>query len=314
MSEKAATPSLPDVQSKKDEYLPHYVRRPAHTQLEPLKNYKDKSTNELIRYVMDACKISLDGDVISHETISEFFCHYLSETAEKGSHNLGIVLHTGSIIFEALAVTYAAISCVLQSQTSPTEIIENLEHDDIVVFIKEESRERYRFDKISTENGIRYAVLKSADKAKTTNNTTKVPSDHWNQIIPYNGSAEVLGGIGFKKGRPAKFRLFNSVLGMKSSDIPYLSDTSTVILMSKEHADHLMECLTISYGDITVYVSNLATASYYTENDEYPYKGNIGKNEPALKFTGKLFVARKLIKSKRGNRHIGLLICGDDII
>lgn len=45
----------------------------------------------------------------------------------------------------------------------------------------------------------------------------------------------------------------------------------------------------------------MVTASYFTEEDEYRYGGNAGKNEPTLKFTAKVSAARPitLVKARK---------------
>ena len=66
-----------------------------------------------VRNILEKCVIRLDGEAISKEAISQSFLSFLSEVSAQHEHNIGIVLHTGSIIFDALAVLWAAISSML---------------------------------------------------------------------------------------------------------------------------------------------------------------------------------------------------------
>ena len=53
----------------------------------------------------------------SKEVLIRAYAEFLSQTVEKNKHNVGIVLHSGSLCFDALILTYAAITNLLFNQT-----------------------------------------------------------------------------------------------------------------------------------------------------------------------------------------------------
>lgn len=72
--------------------------------------------------------------------------------------------------------------------------------------------------------------------------------------------------------------------------------------------------LTFRFGKTEIKLTDLVLVSYYTESDqEYQYGVNPSKNEPVIKLTGKVSVARKLLLHRGGNRHIGLIVLGEDL-
>lgn len=56
------------------------------------------------------------------------------------------------------------------------------------------------------------------------------------------------------------------------------------------------------------------TASYFTEEKEYHYGGNVGKNEAMLKFTSSVSVGLNMTYETEGNSHLGIMVCGNDLI
>lgn len=101
---------------------------------------------------------------------------------------------------------------------------------------------------------------------------------------------------------------------MEDAEIPRTVDTSTVIVMSREEANELVGSISFRFDDTDIKLTDLVPVSYYTEsNREYQYGVNLSKNEPVIKITGKVSVARKLLLKKGGNRHIGLVVCGEDL-
>ena len=59
---------------------------------------------EAIMKVLENCDVLLDGEVISKELLMRSFAEFLSTTTERDTHNVGYVLHTGSVCFDALAL------------------------------------------------------------------------------------------------------------------------------------------------------------------------------------------------------------------
>lgn len=155
----------------------------------------------------------------------------------------------------------------------------------------------------------KYIVLES-DK----NSRKYLPESRWTKIVPYFGSSKSMDGRGLRRESKKRYDFFRSVLGMEDAEIPRTVDTSTVIVMSREEANELVGSISFRFDDTDIKLTDLVPVSYYTEsNREYQYGVNLSKNEPVIKITGKVSVARKLLLKKGGNRHIGLVVCGEDL-
>ena len=62
-----------------------------------------------MKSIIDKCDVCIDGNVISKELLIKTLSNFISSTIEDKCHNIGIVLHTGSICFDAILLDYAAI-------------------------------------------------------------------------------------------------------------------------------------------------------------------------------------------------------------
>ncbi|SEA76684.1 hypothetical protein SAMN05216349_12738 [Oribacterium sp. KHPX15] len=273
------------------------------------------TVSEAMRNVMDKCEILVDGNVISKEVLMRSFAEFLSQTIEKKKHNVGVVLHSGSLCFDALIITYAAITNLMFNQTNTVDILESINTGDIVLY-GEKKKQRYIFNGYvdgsvigKVYRGARYIKLSQDDGG-----SKYVAENSWRLIEPYNGKAKRLDGRGIRNKGKQREEFFIEVLGVQSKDIPSLIDTSTVLVMPRDEADRLIKGITIRFDGKEAKLLDLVTASYFTEDDEYSFGGNTGKNEPVLKVCAKVSVARNLILSRNGNSHIGLIIMGQEII
>lgn len=260
-----------------------------------------------VRNILEKCVIRLDGEAISKEAISQSFLSFLSEVSAQHEHNIGIVLHTGSIIFDALAVLWAAISSMLANETSPEDLVRSLRAgEDLVEYA---NYGRCRFEGIFEEKGVPQARLIQDDRYKTS---YIIPVTSWPKITPYQGKATRLDGRGSRSGKAKRKKFYTEVLNVKERDIPSVTDVSTVFIMPREKADALVKGLSICHNDEVYELLDLITASWYTEKEEYNYSGNAGKNEPVLKFAGSISTGRMQLLKRDGNHHIGLFICDSD--
>ena len=263
-----------------------------------------------VRNIVERCLILLDGMVISKEDISQSLMAFFSRVSEQRAHNIGVVLHTGSIVFDALAVFWAAIASLLSNESSPEETVRALQKGDLVIH---KGTDRCRFEGLTTIGGEEYAELAQDDRY---NSRIKVHISQWGQIMPYLGNSTRLDRRGVRgRGQDQKKQLFyTQVLNVAEQDIPSVTDTSTVFIMPRDRADCLLKGLCVSFGSEMVNLLDLVTASFYTDSDEFPYGGNSGKNEPVLKFASRLSVGRKQVVKRGGNRNAGLFLCGEDVL
>lgn len=107
---------------------------------------------------------------------------------------------------------------------------------------------------------------------------------------------------------------------MKSQEIPAFIEKSSIIVMNRERAEIIIDKLEIGYGTDKIKITEIMPVSYCTENEEYPYGGNPGKIEPAIKITNSISNARSLVTgSWQGNDTwindvVGVSIIGFDAI
>lgn len=274
-----------------------------------------------IKEILSKCKIAIEGNVISNETLMKYFSGYLSTASEKDEHNTGVVLHTGSICFDALAIVHAAITCMIFNESDTEDIISSLRPGDLVLYTREKRPVKAEFQ--GFYNYIIGSNPQKTDssehafyiKLKCQKNDTYVPKDKWNRIAPYFGNSSNTDGRGIRKTTGLRDVFYLHALGLSREEIPSVVGASSVIVMQRERSEYLYKNISIELSDKTVIkLSDLVTASYFTDSDEYAFSGNLGKNEPVLKFTGKVSVAKKLAFSKKGNKTIGTMIIGDEYI
>ena len=103
--------------------------------------------SEVMKHVLNTCEIKYNGVTISKELIIKAFGDFLSQTIDKKNHNTGLVMHTGSVCFDVLMVTFAAITNLVSNQTNTEDVIGSLNEGDIVLY-GGTKKERYVYEGI----------------------------------------------------------------------------------------------------------------------------------------------------------------------
>ncbi len=275
-----------------------------------------KNTIETMRKIINSCDILLNDMIISKERLLQEYTDFLATIVFDNEHHVGFSLHTGSICFDAITLIFAALSNWVENTMTPEEVVHSLEPGDIVIYgNKKESR--FIFKGIVEIDGTPYVSLEShrQSRGKKMVDKTLASPKTWSQITPYYGESTCMDGRGIRSHTSKHKDFLSKVLDVPQNQIPNITDTSTVIVMSRERASLLLNGIQIRYdGSNLISLLELATASYFTEQDEYPYGGNQGKNEPILKISGKVSVARNLIVKKDENKIIGLCVLGNDFL
>lgn len=278
------------------------------------------SIRNAMKRIIDKCDVCIDGNVISKELLIKTLSGFISSTIEDKRHNVGIILHTGSICFDAILLAYAAISNILYNETNATDLIYSLHVGDVVLCYNgsrgKTKPSKWVFegfvnstDETPQEISGTYIVLQNDKKGYSY-----LPERSWTKIVPYYGTSKSMDSRGLRQEDGKRYDFFKSVLEMQDTEIPRTIDTSTVIVMSREEANMLVGSLSFCFGKTDIKLTDLVPVSYYTESDqEYQYGINPSKNEPVIKLTGKVSVARKLLLRRGGNRHIGLIVLGEDL-
>lgn len=196
--------------------------------------------------IIEKCDVCINGSVVSKELLIKTFSSFVSSTIEDKQHNVGIVLHTGSVCFDAILLSFAAISNVLYNETNATDIVLSLQADDLVLCYDGNTGNskplKWIFKGFVNSVGDtplmtpgKYIVLES-DK----NGRKYLPESRWTKIVPYFGSSKSMDGRGLRRESKKRYDFFRSVLGMEDAEIPRTVDTSTVIVMSREEANELV--------------------------------------------------------------------------
>ena len=278
------------------------------------------SIRNAMKKVIEKCDVCIDGNVISKELLIRTFSDFISSTIEDKHHNVGIVLHTGSVCFDAIILAYAAISNILYNETNAADVICSLRAGDVVLCYNGSNGKtkpsKWIFEGFVNSVGeppqeipSTYVVLQNDKKGHSY-----LPERSWSKIVPYYGASKSMDSRGLRQEDGKRYNFFKSVLEMQDTEIPRAIDTSTVVVISREEANELVGSVSFRFGGDDIKLTDLVPVSYYTESDqEYQYGINPSKNEPVIKLTGKASVARKLLLRRDGNRHIGLIVLGEDL-
>ena len=82
---------------------------------------------------------------------------------------------------------------------------------------------------------------------------------------------------------------------MSADEIPAFIDKSSVIVMNRDRSERIIDKLEICYDSKRIKITEIMPVSYCSENEEYPYGGNLGKIEPAIKITNSISNARSIV-------------------
>ena len=227
----------------------------------------------LLYNIFKKCDIAIDGDIISKEQLMQFYKSFLNDVVDDDLTKTGVIMHTGSICFDAMLIIAAALSCILNNDYDAEETISSLKQGDIVIY----GKGKYYFEGIEVIDE-QNAIIHIKDDKK---NAFHLPKSMWNLLTPYYGNSKKSGGNGIKKNDKIT-GFYQNVLNVDKKDIPSVIDSSAVIVMSRERAEYLFSNLSI-ISDHTLYKLNeLVTASYFSENKEYQIGSNSSKNESVL--------------------------------
>ena len=247
-----------------------------------------------MKKLIDKCDLYFEGHIISKELLLQNYADFLAGNFEK-KHNVAISLHTGSICFDIITIVFTAISNIVYNQDNAEDFITSLNIGDMVLYKKT----RCRFEGLTTLPGetIRRAILYSETVTKgiVLENREYVKEEWWNKISPYNGKSTKFDARGIRTDNKKRNDFLSSVLEMAADEIPAYIEKSSVIVMNRERSERVIDNLEIEYDGKRIKITEIIPVSYCSENEEYPYGGNPGKIEPAIKITNNISNARSLV-------------------
>ena len=261
-----------------------------------------------MKQALQKIDIYYNNCLISHEHLVRKYEDFLCSSFSEKEHNEAIVLHTGSICFEVASLVFAAISNLILNDNSVDDILDSLKDGDRVIYKKK----RYIYRGIKEKEcdcsiGKKVHLVQEANKTEAEVDVYIQYKDGY-KIRPYHGESKTTGGRGVRKSNEERTFFVSSLLGCDLSDVPSVVDSSTVIVISKTKADDILNNTQIKCEEQKINLLDLVTASYYTENNKFPYAGNTEKAEPIIKITSKLDISRKLVKKESSNRVQGLMV------
>lgn len=269
----------------------------------------DLSAETAMQRIFDRCTICLEGKPVSKGELQKKLFSFMAQTTGKDIRNVGMVLHGGSIVLKVVAIMYAAILNIIENRETPESIVRKLSPGDGVLIIRNEIVENRTVISINKDStGVELLHVEHGKEKRS------LPSKMWNSVIPYNGNSKQAGGQGIRVNWGVRESFFKDVLGIESIDVPSVLDTSTVIVMPKAEIDFIKKNLSVAWNSGSASFLDVITASYYTDTAVQHFSGNLGKNEPVMKFTSKVSVARSLAAKRTGNRCTGVLVFDDEII
>lgn len=89
---------------------------------------------ERIYEVFKKFEILVQGQTISKEKLLISFGQYLTQTFSKRDHNIGLIMHTGSVCFDAMLVTYAMIFNLISNKVETGDVVNSFSEGDIVLY------------------------------------------------------------------------------------------------------------------------------------------------------------------------------------
>ena len=267
-----------------------------------------KVENQL-KLVNQKCKFFYKQQLISTPQLLQAFIRYITITFSREQHNIGLILHTDSVLFDVLSISYSAIINLLSNNTTSDDFLSSLEGNEMVLYQSGNKIERYKFIGKTIKNNLEYIILEQHG------GKTFVPPVLQNNISPYYGTSNRQDGRGIRTSHSTAINdFFIDVLETQKEDIPSVFDTSSIIISTKDKAS-LVKDIEIGFGEKKYPLTSLITAAYFPEGEKPSYIGtNPGKTEVLLKFVSKLSVARKLLRARDGNQHLGVMVLGDQIL
>jgi len=264
----------------------------------------------LIEKVFQRCEIRYNEEIIEKEHLIKQYRSFMCNTFYEKNHNVSVVLHTGSICFDIVSLIFAVFSNLVLNEEKVDSLVESLEEGDLVVYEKS----RYVFKSITEEKATKDMPLIKYANLEQKNGVRKVPEKLWYKITPYKGESTSLSGKGLKTKANKRNHFISSVFEIDEKEIPGIIRSSTVVVMSKGRADHLIGGITLhdKVEEMDYSIPDLATISYNTEGGVIYYSGNPEKNDTNIKITSKLSVARNLIYNPDTNKVNGLIVLESD--
>ena len=279
----------------------------------------------MIYHVLNKCNIYFEDALISREHLIRAYSDFLNLNFVKQNKTVALTLHTGSNCFDIIAILFATFSSMLLDEANIDDVLGALNIGDMILY----KNERYLWGGFGIFHHKEFIAIQDFEEAThflleqrkqdkhigEIYSKSMIPISNRNKIVPYYGPSETTDGRGIRKKKNRRADFISTVFGIPISDIQNICSVSSVIVVDREVAYKLMNGIKLKYGEgKSINLLDIVTASYFTESDEYPFRGNLAKSDPTLKFTGKVSIARDLILDKSINSTAILFVLDAEII
>lgn len=268
-------------------------------------------SNQPVMSVLQRCEILFGDEVISRSLVVPEFSRWVINLLDDGGKNNGLIYHTGSIIFDVLLTVYLALACLVYDELTPQEVVSSLNPGDTIIF---KGKTRAEFLGIN-ENGFAKVQYHTVQKQHKLSVTETVSPSSFYKIKPYQGNSTILDWRGIRNDSRDKIDFMRFVFGKERSDIPGITNKAAVVVCSRDFADVFVDKVRIQYGATsTISITDLMPVSYFSENNEYSYRGNPGRNSPVLRFTNKVSVAREQVFGDDDKQILAFAVIGKRLV
>lgn len=256
------------------------------------------SVYDNMKKFINKCDLYFEGHIISKELLVKNYLDFLASNFEK-KHNVAISLHTGSICFDIITILITMFSNIVYDQLTIDDFINNLTPGTILLNGKERCQFKGFAEPYIKPDGTiikRIEIItESINKKNKSEDSTLLPQSKWNQLKPYHGVSTRLDGRGIRADYKKRIDFLTNVLEMNPKEIPAFIEKSSVIVMNRERSERIIDNLEICYNAKRIKITEIMPVSYCSETEEYPYGGNPGKIEPAIKITNNISNARSIV-------------------
>ena len=244
-----------------------------------------------VKDIFNSITISYDGLELNYIGVLKDYGEYLCDLLDSPDrHSAALMLHTGSIYYQAIAITIAAIHCLFYDNTDIDELIQKLKPGDMLIM----DGERVRFNGVIDGSVLGVGFSKSTKylDIQLSNGNRRISLEKAKNMhfSVYQGDADTLGGKGVKNNLKERVDFLSTFIRPTGKiGVSSLINNSVAIITDKVIAEDIYRNVVITYKDKRkVHLSDLVTATYFTDNESYQFGKNPIKEEPIIRFYSKI--------------------------
>ena len=263
---------------------------------------------------LSRCEIFFEKEKISDESIVRDAIDFFASGFHERSTRRRTLLHTGAIVYDAVAVLLSALADVLVFYVKNEEFLANLKPGDIVIDTQCGKRLRREVKEI---------VFGESIKLLENPKTYCIYTMPWSKTIylePNRGIGRRIGGAGLRQaGSKAREEFFEYAFEMKPADLPRTPKSYTVIVASHEYAHRIYRGLEIEVKNeagkqTRISLSDIAGGVYVTPEQSITLGGALSNDDSVLRFCSSLTLAKEKINEAGGDGMASLLVISNDAL